>query len=256
MGQNFLVETGAIKKLAGAAELTPDDTVLEIGPGTGNLTSELVARAKKVVAVEFDRRLVTVLREKFHASVNLTVINEDIRDFNELKLEPGYKIVANLPFYITAPAIRKFLESRNPPKSLTLIVQKEVAQRITAGPGAMSILAISVQFYAGAKIVATVSKGCFWPIPGVDSAILKIAPWLTQPNRDFAAVFFSIVKAGFSQPRKQMINNLSKKLVPTLSREAAEKWLADCGIDPARRAETLSMEEWQKLAETYAKNRG
>ncbi|MCX6758238.1 MAG: 16S rRNA (adenine(1518)-N(6)/adenine(1519)-N(6))-dimethyltransferase RsmA [Candidatus Nealsonbacteria bacterium] len=252
-GQNFLVDRNAIENMAKAAGLGPKDVVLEIGPGLGSLTKEIAKIAKKVIAVEFDRRMVKVLEDTLHLE-NVEIIEADILKFDETGLPSPYKVVANLPFYLSAPAIRKFLESKNPPSDLTLIVQKEVAQRIAAKPGEMSILAVATQFYAIPKIIRVISRNCFWPVPNVDSAILRLTPKINRPEKQFSDLFFMIVKAGFSQPRKQLINNFLQKLprADGQGREGLKLWLKESGIDPARRAETLSIEEWINLAKAYS----
>ena len=254
LGQNFLTDANIVRKVIAAANLKPNDTVLEIGPGTGILTCELAKTAKKVVAVEFDQDLIGALKESLKDFGNVILISGDIRRFDERKIESGYKIAANLPFYLTAPIIRKFLESENPPKELTLIVQKEVAQRIIAKPPQMSLLAVSVQFYAKPKIVSYISKNCFWPSPKVDSAILKITPKIQTSEKKLAEVFFKIAKAGFSHPRKQLINNLSNSFFSKDNREGGRKkietWFKKCCLDPAQRAETLTVGDWINLAKT------
>lgn len=251
-GQNFLTDQNTVAKMVETAGLDYRDTVLEIGPGFGILTKEVAKIAKKTIAVELDRRMVKILEESFDLK-NVEIVACDILKFDETGLPPGYKIVANLPFYLSAPVIRKFLESKNPPRDLTLIVQKEVAQRIASKPGKMSILAVSVQLYAQPKIIRYVSKNSFWPVPGVDCAILKLDLKKIRPAPGFSNLFFEIVKAGFSQPRKQLINNFSKKLRPKFSgRGELETWLKKLHIDPTRRAETLSLEEWISLAKDYS----
>ena len=252
-GQNFLCNRNITEKMVKAANLEPQDVVLEIGPGTGILTKEIAKKAKKVIAVELDRRMVSVLRDTVRLE-NVEIVETDILKFDETSLPPAYKVVANLPFYLSAPAIRKFLESENQPQSLTLILQKEVAQRIAAKPGKMSILAVSVQFYSHPLIVRSIPRSCFWPVPSVDSAILKITPNKNKPEKNFSALFFRIVKAGFSQPRKQLVNNFSKNLFGpgNRRREEIELWLKQSGIGPAQRAETLAVDQWISLAKTYS----
>lgn len=245
-GQNFLINKRVIFDIIDGAKLLKTDIVLEIGPGKGALTKELVERVKKVIAVEKDKRLVEFLKEELKDFNNIEIIHKNILDISPTYAE--YKIVANLPFYIAAPVIRKFLEidppAGRPPKEMTLIVQKEVAQRICAKPPRMSILAVSVQFYAEAKILSYISKRSFKPVPKVDSAIIQITPKKKHDiNPD---KFFKIVKAGFSQPRKQLINNLSKEL--EINKEELSSLLLSKGIKPTQRAETLSIEDWLKLA--------
>lgn len=254
LGQNFLYESGVIKKLAAAAQITPDFTILEIGPGTGNLTEELAKNARRLICVEKDAEMAKICREKFGNLKNVEILKSDILDFDENKIAAPYKIAANLPFYAAAPIIRKFLESQTPPQSITVILQKEVAQRICAHPPKMNLLAISVQFYADAKIISYVSKGSFWPAPRVDGAIIQITPETNlekgeERKEDFVKIFFKIVKAGFSHPRKQLAGNLAAGL--GISKEASGQWLISQEIKPNRRAETLSREEWQKLANSF-----
>ena len=240
-GQNFLFDQNSVKKIIDAATIKPGDVVVEIGPGVGNLTQELA----EVIAIENDRSMLAILGGLFAGTANVKIIDADILKFDETQLPKNYKIVANLPFYLTGPAIRKFLESVNPPASLTLIVQKEVAQRIAANPPQMSLLAISVQFYAQAKIIGYIKKDSFWPSPKVDSAIIRIDPHKNNYDKKSVEDFFKIVHAGFSHPRKQLANNLSKEL--GLDRGTAEVLLKLCGIDPAARAETLAVKDWQRI---------
>ncbi|MBL7142385.1 MAG: ribosomal RNA small subunit methyltransferase A [Candidatus Pacebacteria bacterium] len=252
LGQNFLVDSKIIKNIIKAADLNSKDFVLEIGPGLGVLTKELVQRAKKVIAVEKDKNMVKLLQENLKAK-NLEIINKDILKFvPEFK---NYKIVANLPFYLTSPAIRRFLEAiDNPPQQMVLVVQKEVGQRICASPPRMSILAVSVQAYAKAEILSYISKKSFWPEPKVDSAVIRITPCLSNYvyiSPEKREVFFKIIKAGFCQPRKQLINNFSKSL--KLDKEKVKKWLLKNKIQPSQRAETLDIKNWISLTETYFK---
>ncbi len=253
LGQNFLTNRDALKTIIEAAELKPNDVVLEIGPGTGVLTLELAKYAKKVIAVEKDARMVEILKKLLEGQ---NVKNVEIIQGNILKYKiphTKYKVVANLPYYITSPAIRKFLEAENPPKEMILMVQKEVGQRICAKPPDMTLLAVSVQFYAKPKIISYVSKKSFWPSPKVDSAILQITPQINTDKKLINADnFFKVVKAGFSHPRKQLINNLSTGL--SLPRTQVTDWLQKNKILPTARAETLTVENWIKLAESYKMN--
>ncbi len=259
LGQNFLIDRGVIGKVIRTAELEPEDIVLEIGPGLGTLTQELAKSVKKVVAVEKDPRMTEILRETLKSCKNVEIIQGDILKIFNFQLSIiDYKVVANLPFYLTAPVIRKFLESENPPKEMVLIVQKEVGQRIcppqlqlrrAGAKPKMNLLAISVWFYAKPKIVSYVSKKSFWPQPKVDSAILRIAPLINADRKLIHAdLFFKIVKAGFSQPRKQLINNLSRGL--KIERETVENWLLKNNIQPTQRAETLHLEDWIELTKS------
>ena len=267
LGQNFLISKQALKKILSTANLQPDDIVLEIGPGIGTLTVELASRVKKVIAIEKDKKMVEILKEILKDFDNIKIIQEDIlkSDIQNLISKRQYKLVANLPYYITSPVIRKFLEIKNPPALMVLMVQKEVAQRICAIPPKMSILAVSVQFYARPNIVSYVSKKSFWPQPKVDSAILKISAINRRRKSAFNQRFFKIVKAGFSHPRKQLINNLSKELVLNLgsglalspsnglklNKEKVKFWLLKNKINPSQRAETLRIEDWVRLTETF-----
>lgn len=265
LGQNFLIDQHILQKIIEGANLTKNDVVLEIGPGLGILTKALVQRSKKVIAIEKDPKMVKVLKEILGNFKNLEIIEGDALKTNfkllisNDQLNPNdqilknYKIVANLPYYITSPLIRKFLETEHGPELMVLMVQKEVAQRICAAPPNMNLLAVSVQFYAKPEIISYVKKTSFWPRPRIDSAVLRINP---RPERALrasrgATLFFKIARAGFKQPRKQLLGNLANGL--GLPKEAAIKWLSLCGIQPTQRAETLSIENWKKLAENFKK---
>ncbi|MDO8474119.1 MAG: 16S rRNA (adenine(1518)-N(6)/adenine(1519)-N(6))-dimethyltransferase RsmA [bacterium] len=258
LGQNFLTSKGVLDDILKAASLKKSDTVLEIGPGIGTLTRELALGAKRVIAVEKDSVMVDILKETAKDLSNIVIIQGDIlslmklssRKLNFIK-DTGYKVVANLPYYITSPVIRMFLEAENKPELMILMVQKEVSQRICAKPPEMSLLAVSVQVYGKPSIVSYVKKGCFWPQPKVDSAILKIVPHnlkrLSYPQFN-EIKFFTVVKAGFKQPRKQLGNNLMQGL--KLSRHQVETWLSQVDVQPTQRAETLSVEDWIALAKS------
>ncbi|MFY9457539.1 MAG: 16S rRNA (adenine(1518)-N(6)/adenine(1519)-N(6))-dimethyltransferase RsmA [Candidatus Spechtbacterales bacterium] len=245
LGQNFLIDVDAMHKLLSAAHISKDDIVLEVGAGIGTITLELAKLAKKVIAVEKDRALIPILKETTKDFGNIEMVVGDILKLPYTLYPVPCTLVGNIPYYLTAPLIRKFVESENPPESMTLMVQKEMAQRICSKPPDMSILAVSVQVYAKPEIVDYVSRSCFWPAPEVDSAILRITQINTDMNTDMHR-FFKLVKAGFSNPRKQLINNLSKGL--DINREQTQQWLKSCGVDPTRRAETLAVEEWAHLA--------
>jgi 16S rRNA (adenine1518-N6/adenine1519-N6)-dimethyltransferase len=250
LGQHFLIDKGAIIKMIKAAELSPNDVVLEIGPGIGNLTVELAKRVKEVIAIEKDPRMVEILKETQKNLKNLKIIQGDIRRV-KFQIPKNYKVVGNLPFYLTAPVMRKFLENVPvKPRQMVLMVQKEVAQRICAKPPDMNLLAVSVQFYSKPEIISYVSRKSFWPKPRVDSAILRINPRINtdmkQINTD---LFFKVVKAGFSQPRKQILNNFRKML--KLNKEEVQCWLSKNNIHPTQRAETLSIKDWLNLTKSY-----
>lgn len=248
LGQNFLTEAAIIDKLVAAAQIEPGQTILEIGPGTGNLTERLLETGNKVLAIEKDPEMITALETRFSNKVNFELRRGDILKFDEAKIAAPYKVAANLPFYLTGALIRKFLESKNPPLSLTVIVQKEVAQRVCAKPPKMNLLAVSTQFYAKPDIISYVSKGCFWPVPKVDCAILKLTLFAKEGERsdkEFARRFFGLVKAGFSHPRKKITGNLSAGL--EADKKTVSEWLELNNVDPGARAETLSLKGWQKL---------
>ena len=254
LGQNFLIDKSVLKKIIKAANLAKKDVILEIGPGIGNLTRELAHKAKRVIAVEKDPKMVEILKETLKDFENIEIIQGDILKIQETrcKIQDTYKIVANLPFYIAAPVIRKFLEScKVQPCTMTLMVQKEVAQRICARPPDMNILAVSVQFYAKPEIISYVSKKSFWPEPKVDSAILKITPLgkKSATARILPEEFFRVVKAGFSQPRQMLINNLAKKL--EIEKEKIKEVLQKNKISPSQRAETLTIKDWLNLAKSF-----
>jgi len=251
LGQNFLINKRVIKKLIKAASLKPKDIVLEIGSGIGNLTIELAKEVKKVVAVEKDPKMVEILKETLKDYENVEIVEGDIlKIFNFQFSIFNYKVIGNLPFYLTAPVIRKFLESVEvKPRQMILVVQREVGQRICAKPPRMNISAVSVQFYAKPEIISYISRKSFWPQPKVDSAILRITPLIGVFRKMVnAGLFFKIVRAGFSQPRKQLINNLTKGL--KLNRGKVKNWLLKNNILPSQRAETLTIEDWLSLTKS------
>ena len=262
LGQNFLISKRILKEIIKSSQLKPNETVLEIGPGIGILTEELAKRVKKVICVEKDSRMVKILKEGLKDLKNVEILKGDILKFSIFTVlsqqnspkghfqfsKRNYKLVANLPYYVTSPVIRMFLETKNPPKLMVLMVQKEVAQRICASPPKMSKLAVFCQFYGKPKIVKFISKKAFWPQPKVDSAILKISRIQTDLPRINTNLFSKIVRAGFSQPRKQLINNLSKSL--NLSREKVKEWLLKNNINPIQRAGSLKIEDWINLTKT------
>jgi len=245
LGQNFLIDKKILEKIITAADIKPTDTILEVGPGIGVLTQALAEKAGEVIAVEKDETMIKILKETLKDYKNVDVTQGDI-----LRYQPqttNYKLVANIPYYLTSPLIRKFLEEKNRPTEMVLMLQKEVAQRICSQPPDMSLLSVSVQFYAEPKIISHVSKNCFWPAPKIDSAIIKIIPEnkYTAP----ADLFFKIVKAGFSQPRKQLGGNLSKML--EINKEKIDGWLLKNKIEPKQRAETLYVNNWVTLSKNF-----
>jgi 16S rRNA (adenine1518-N6/adenine1519-N6)-dimethyltransferase len=260
LGQNFLIDDAALDRIVAAAEPAPTDCVLEIGPGLGTLTRRLAHAAGRVVAVEIDQHLIPALRDALAALPNVELVHGDILQLDPADLitnQPAsqptnYKVVANLPYYITSAVIRRLLEARLRPSLLILTVQLEVAQRLIAAPGDLSLLAVSVQFYGKPSLVARIKAGSFYPAPKVDSAIVRIDVH-PQPPVDVADVdgFFAVVKAGFGQRRKQLHNALKSGL--SLPAAAIEAALAQIGIDPKRRAETLTLQEWADLTEAITK---
>jgi 16S rRNA (adenine1518-N6/adenine1519-N6)-dimethyltransferase len=247
-GQNFLIDRSVLKKIVQAASIESDDEILEVGSGTGVLTRELAQKARRVVAVELERDMLTLLTETTKDYKNVELIARNLLFLNptEIFAQTPYKLVANLPYYITAPTFRHFLENPNPPRLIVVMVQLEVAQRITANPGDLSLLAVSVQLYGTPTIIAQVPAHAFYPAPKVDSAILRIdvnpqAP-LTQTERDS---FFRVVQAGFSERRKQLHNALTHSL--HYKNELIRDWLAAADIEASRRAETLSIPDWLRL---------
>jgi 16S rRNA (adenine1518-N6/adenine1519-N6)-dimethyltransferase len=247
-GQNFLIDRTILASIVQAAEITSEDTLLEVGAGTGVLTRELAQQAKRVVAVELERDMLTLLADTTRQYKNVELVARDLLFFNPTEFfgQTAYKLVANLPYYITAPTFRHFLESANPPQLLVVMVQWEVAQRIIAQPGDLSLLGISIQFYGKPEIIARVPAKAFYPAPKVDSAILRVNVYdqvpLTLAERDR---FFKVVKAGFSEKRKQVHNSLTHGL--HYKNEQIRLWLQKAQIEASRRAETLSIEEWINL---------
>ena len=248
LGQNFLVDDSVLHRIVLAADLTQRDTVLEIGPGLGALTRQLAEAAKRVVAVELDDRLMPILRDQLRDLNNVQLIHADI-----LAVEPGklvgepYVVVANLPYYITAAIFRHLVESRPRPQRMVLTVQREVAERVAATPGDLSLLAVSVQAFGEVSQVAHIKAGSFYPRPEVDSAVVRVDMY-QQPcfHPLDERQFFRVVKAGFALRRKQLRNSLAAGL--RSDRDEVERALQSAGIDPRRRAETLSLGEWVALA--------
>jgi 16S rRNA (adenine1518-N6/adenine1519-N6)-dimethyltransferase len=250
LGQNFLQDPFALENIVSAAEIQSSDTVLEIGPGLGSLTRYLAVSAKEVVAVELDENLLPPLKAILAPYQNIRLIHGDILKLSprDLKLENDYIVVANIPYYITSAVIRHLLESESKPRRIVLTVQKEVAQRICAEPGEMSLLALSVQVYGKPRIAAHIPANAFFPAPKVDSAVLIVDIYSSpQIKEELMTAFFKLIKAGFSQKRKTLRNSLSSGL--HISPTEAADLLTQVNINPQRRAETLSIEEWEKLSE-------
>lgn len=249
LGQNFLKDPYYLKKIADAAQIGPGDRVLEIGPGLGHLTRILAERAARVLALELDDRLIPQLRREFGTAGNVELVHADALEFSYETLTGAWKVVANLPYYISTPIIQNLLQHRSAFTTLTLMLQKEVAERIVSGPGSRDYgyLSVLVQLHAEPRLAFTVPPGAFTPAPKVDSAVITLelrrAPLLLPQRED---VFIRVVKAAFSQRRKTLRNAL-KQLEVSPERMAGA--LQATGIDLGRRAETLSIEEFGRLAD-------
>jgi 16S rRNA (adenine1518-N6/adenine1519-N6)-dimethyltransferase len=253
LGQNFLQDPDALQSIVVAANIQPDDTVLEIGPGLGSLTRYLAVSARDLVAVELDERLLPPLRSVLKPYPNARIVEGDILKVSPAGLvdQPGYIVVANIPYYITSAIIRHLLEAEIKPRRIVLTIQREVAERICARPGDLSLLALSVQVYGKPEILQVIPAAAFYPAPSVDSAVLRIEIYpeaLIPPA--FLPVFFKLIKAGFSQKRKTLRNSLAAGL--HIKPVEAGSLLEQAGIDPMRRAETLSIPEWEGLCQLLA----
>lgn len=247
-GQNFLIDEDVYELIIATADLKKQDTVLEIGPGLGTLTQFLSDKVKTVVAVELDKKLFNLLQDRFRNS-NIELINEDIlsRPVSDLGIKAPYKVVANIPYNITSPIFKKFLVDDQQPESMTLLVQKEIGERVTAEPGQLSILGISVQLYSTPKYVATVPAKAFEPAPKVASCVIKLEKIHTFPFKDVDEKFFwRVVKIGFSAKRKKLQKNLTAGL--KLKNEQINEVFKELGLADTVRAQELSIEDWYKLA--------
>lgn len=248
LGQHWLVDQAALQRICDAGAITADDTVLEIGPGTGTLTRELASRAKQVIAVELDDDLAKRLMSS--SIPNVTVIHADILRFDFSGLPANYKVVANIPYYLTSHLLRILAETPNPAQRVVLLVQKEVAERVVAKPGALSILAVTSQYYWDASLGDIVPAALFSPPPKVDSQVLCLQK---RPNPLWPDVepkfFFQLVKAGFANRRKTLLNSLSSSL--RAGKAETEGLLRQAGIDPLSRPQTLSLTDWYHLYQVY-----
>jgi 16S rRNA (adenine1518-N6/adenine1519-N6)-dimethyltransferase len=251
LGQNFLYERGLVQKMVKAAGIGPDDLVVEIGPGLGILTDELLRRAGAVVAVELDRRLAAHLRGVFADRPHFQLIEGDALRVDLLASLPAdrpYKVAANLPYAVASAVLRHLLELPRPPTRLALMFQLEVAERLVARPPDLTILGVATQFYAEPRIAFTVPPTVFIPPPKVESAVVLLDVRAEQPlPRELHERFFAVVNAGFRQKRKQVANSLAAEL--DLPKEAVNDWLRAAGIDPMRRAQTVEVEEWAALTQ-------
>ncbi|MDO4491561.1 MAG: 16S rRNA (adenine(1518)-N(6)/adenine(1519)-N(6))-dimethyltransferase RsmA [Lachnospiraceae bacterium] len=257
-GQNFLIDTHVLDKIVAAAEITEDDFVLEIGPGIGTLTQYLAHAAREVVAVEIDRNLIPILEDTLSEWDNVTVIHEDVLklDLNALARERNggkpIKIVANLPYYITTPIIMGLFEKHVPMESITVMIQKEVAVRMEAGPGTKDYgaLSLAVQFYSEPYLAANVPPNCFMPRPQVGSAVIRLnclkEKRVTVKDE---SLLFALIRASFNQRRKTLLNGLKNDASLPYSKEVIEKAIADCGFSPSVRGEALLLEDFAKLSD-------
>ena len=251
-GQNFLIDTTVLDRIISSAEITKEDCVLEIGPGIGTMTQYLAERAGSVVAVEIDKALIPILEETLQDYDNVTVINDDILkvDINRLVEEKNggrpIKVVANLPYYITTPIIMGLFESRVPLKSITIMVQKEVADRMQVGPGTKDYgaLSLAVQYYAKPEIVANVPPNCFIPRPNVGSAVIRLPVQVKDEKKMFA-----LIRASFNQRRKTLVNGLGNAGLPGITKESAAAALAQMGLSPTVRGEALTLEQFARLSD-------
>jgi len=261
LGQHFLIDEAVLEHILSAAELSPGDIVVEVGSGLGILTEGLAKRGVKVIAVELDSKLVALLKKRLAAFPDVKIIQADIlkvtpqrllqNNLPASELVRGYKVIANLPYYITSPVLRHFLEAQPRPSEMVVMVQKEVGEAIAATPGKMSLLSVKTQFYSQPAIISYVPAASFYPPPKVDSVILRMDVY-SRPTIEVSDVagFFDMVMHGFSAPRKQLRNSLAHSLGMPPSQVAS--LLEKAGIEAKRRAETLSLEEWRKLWETFA----
>lgn len=252
LGQNFLVEPSGLRKVLLAADLQGDEQVLEIGAGLGSLTVLLAQNAREVIAIEIDQTLFPALQEAISQYKNVITTQGDILelDLKALLSDAPFVVVANIPYYITSAIIRKLLEAQKRPTHMVLTIQKEVAERVIARDGKMSLLSLSVQVYGKPELAATIPAGAFYPAPDVDSAVLKLSlypkPLIDEENMD---LFFKLATAGFSQKRKTLRNSLAAGL--GISTPESEELLTNARIQTTRRAETLSLQEWQDLVNAY-----
>ena len=257
-GQNFLIDTTVLDRIISSAKITKEDCVLEIGPGIGTMTQYLAERAGSVVAVEIDKALIPILEETLQDYDNVTVINDDILkvDINRLVEEKNgghpIKVVANLPYYITTPIIMGLFESRVPLKSITIMVQKEVADRMQVGPGTKDYgaLSLAVQYYAKPEIVANVPPNCFIPRPNVGSAFIRLTRYEEPPVQvKDEKKMFALIRASFNQRRKTLVNGLGNAGLPGITKESAAAALAQMGLSPTVRGEALTLEQFARLSD-------
>lgn len=263
-GQNFLIDTHVLDKIINSAEITKDDMVLEIGPGIGTMTQYLACAAGKVIAVEIDKNLIPILEDTLDGYDNVEVINDDVLKVDIAKLAEEknggrpIKVVANLPYYITTPIIMGLFENKVPMKSITVMVQKEVADRMQTGPGSKDYgaLSLAVQYYAKPYIVANVPPNCFMPRPKVGSAVIRLDRYdKPQVEVEDEALMFKLIRASFNQRRKTLANGLKNSAELDYSKEEVEAAIAQAGFNPSIRGEALSLEEFAKLSNVLTEMR-
>lgn len=257
LGQNFMHDPNTLMKIVASAQLEPGDIVVEVGAGTGALTELLAVAAAQVFTIEVDERFQPLLEERFDDSANVYLVFGDIlkTDIRALVGAQEYIVVANAPYYISSAILWRFLESQTPPRRMILTMQYEVAERIIGKAGALNLLSVAVQYYGAARIINRLGPAVFWPRPNIHSAVLRIDPHPTPPvSVPSTKAFFRLVKAGFSLKRKQLKNALAGGL--RIKGATAAQLLAAAGIDPQRRAETLTLEEWAQLARAAAETEG
>ena len=260
-GQNFLIDTHVLEKIISAAEITENDFVLEIGPGIGTMTQYLADAAREVVAVEIDKNLIPILKDTLKEWDNVTVLNEDILkvDIRRLAMEKNggrpIKVVANLPYYITTPIVMGLFEKQVPIESITIMVKKEVAQRMQEEPGSKDYgaLSLAVQYYASPQIVANVPPNCFMPRPKVGSAVIKLERYPEPPVEvKDEKLMFSIIRASFNQRRKTLVNGLKNAAEIHFTKEEIEEALTKCGIPLNVRGEALSLEQFAEISNIFS----
>jgi 16S rRNA (adenine1518-N6/adenine1519-N6)-dimethyltransferase len=254
-GQNFLIDSHVIQKIISAADITKEDTVLEIGPGIGTMTQYLAEHAGQVYAVEIDKNLIPILGDTLSSYDNVTVVNQDILKVNIPELVGAgkrVKVVANLPYYITTPIIMGLFENHVPADSITVMVQKEVATRMQAAPGTKDYgaLSLAVQYYASPYIVANVPPNCFMPRPGVGSAVIRLTAYEQPPVQvQDEALMFRLIRASFNQRRKTLQNGINNSPELSFTKEQVESALRELGLNPSVRGETLSLAQFAALAD-------
>jgi 16S rRNA (adenine1518-N6/adenine1519-N6)-dimethyltransferase len=261
LGQHFLVDETVLQRILSAAELSPGEIVVEVGPGLGVLTEALARQGARVIAVELDAKLVALLKKRLAGFPDVKIVHADILrvtsqqllqdNFATSEVVRGYKVIANLPYYITSPVLSHFLEADPRPSKMVVMVQKEVGEAIAAAPGKMRLLSVKAQFYSRPAIVSYVPAASFYPVPKVDSVILRLDVY-SRPPIEVSDVggFFDIVMHGFRSPRKQLRNSLAHALEMPPGQVAS--LLEEAGIEPKRRAETLKLEEWRELWRVFA----